>query len=285
MSIVLRPGTAADAADCGTICYEAFKAICAAHNFPPDFPSPEVARGLLSMLLAHPDFYSVVAESEGRIVGSNFLDERSCIAGVGPITVDPNRQNRGAGGRLMQDVLDRAARRQKVGVRLVQSSFHNRSLCLYSKLGFRTREPISILQGKPLGQKFPGYKVRPVTAADLAACNRICVQIHGFDRAGELRDASDRKAASVVEHLGRITGYTTATAFFGHSVAETNRDLMALIGAAPEFGGPGFLLPTRNHEVFNWCLEAGLKLVFQMTLMTVGLYNEPTGAYMPSVLY
>jgi hypothetical protein len=50
---------------------------------------------------------------------------------------------------------------------------------------------------------------------------------------------------------------------------------MALIGAAPEFGGPGFLLPTRNHEVFKSCLEAGLKLVFQMTLMTVGLYNEP----------
>jgi predicted N-acetyltransferase YhbS len=209
MSIVLRPGTAADAAAIGTICYEAFKAICTAHNFPPDFPSPEVASGLLSMLLAHPGFYSVVAEGEGRIVGSNFLDERSCIAGVGPITVDPTGQNRGVGGRLMQDVLDRTARQQKAGLRLLQSGFHNRSLCLYTKLGFRTREPVSILQGKPLGQKFAGYEVRPVTAADVAACNRICLQVHGFDRAGELRDAIDQKAASVVEHLGRITGYTT----------------------------------------------------------------------------
>jgi hypothetical protein len=60
---------------------------------------------------------------------------------------------------------------------------------------------------------------------------------------------------------------------------------MALIGAASEFAGPGFLLPTRNHELFTWCLEAGLKLVFQMTLMTTGLYSEPNGAYMPSVLY
>jgi hypothetical protein len=50
-------------------------------------------------------------------------------------------------------------------------------------------------------------------------------------------------------------------------------------------GGPGFLLPTRNHEVFTWCLKAGLKLVYQMTLMTIGLYNEPNGAYLPSVLY
>jgi predicted N-acetyltransferase YhbS len=285
MSIVLRPGTAADAAACGKICYEAFKALGTAHNFPPDFPSPEVASGLLSMLLAHPDFYSVVAVSEGRIVGSNFLDERSSIAGVGPITVDPTAQNRGVGGRLMQDVLDRAAQQQTAGVRLLQSGYHNRSLCLYTKLGFRTREPVSVLQGKPLGQSFAGYDVRPATAADVAACDQICRQVHGFDRAGELRDAIQQNAAAVVEHLGRITGYTTGIAFFGHSVAETNRDLMALIGAAPEFGGPGFLLPTGNHEVFSYCLEAGLKLVFQMTLMTVGLYNEPAGAYMPSVLY
>ncbi len=54
MSIILRPGTAADAHACGTICYEAFKAIAVAHNFPPDFPSPEVASGLLSILLTHP---------------------------------------------------------------------------------------------------------------------------------------------------------------------------------------------------------------------------------------
>jgi predicted N-acetyltransferase YhbS len=98
MAIVLRPGTAADAPVCGNICYEAFKAIGTEHNFPPDFPSPEVASGLLSKLLAHPRFYSVVAEGEGHIVGSNFLDERSSIAGVGPITVDPTGQNRGVGG-------------------------------------------------------------------------------------------------------------------------------------------------------------------------------------------
>ena len=73
MSIILRPGTAADAAACGAVCYEAFKAIGTAHNFPPDFPSPQVASEILSMPLAHPGFYSVVAEDQGQIVGSNFL--------------------------------------------------------------------------------------------------------------------------------------------------------------------------------------------------------------------
>lgn len=285
MNIVLRSGKAADAGACGTICYEAFRAVCTAHNFPPDFPSPEVASGLLSALLAHPQFYSVVAEADGRIIGSNFLDERSSIVGLGPITVDPTVQNSGIGARLMQDCLDRSRQRSASGVRLLQSGFHNRSLCLYTKLGFRTREPVSILQGKPLGLAFPGYTVRAATRADVEACGRICHAVHGFDRSGEVRDAIDQKTASVVEHLGRITGYTTGIAFFAHTVAESNRDMMALIGAASEFGGPGFLLPTRNHEVFAWCLDAGLRLVFQMTLMTIGLYNEPKGAYMPSVLY
>jgi predicted N-acetyltransferase YhbS len=285
MSIVLRRGVAADAAACGAICYEAFKSVCTAHNFPPDFPSADVASGLMSMLLSHPGFYSVVAEEKGRIVGSNFLDERACIAGVGPITVDPTGQNSGVGGRLMRDVLDRAARQRAAGVRLLQAGFHNRSLCLYAKLGFHTRETISILQGKPIGRRFAGYEVRGVTAADVAACNTICHQVHGFDREAELRDAIAGKTASLVEHVGKVVGYTTGVGFEGHSVAESNQALMALIAASPGFTGPGFLLPTRNHEVFSWCLEAGLKLVYQMTLMTIGLYNEPDGAYLPSILF
>jgi GNAT superfamily N-acetyltransferase len=285
MSVNLRRGTVADAAACGPICYEAFKSVCVAHGFPPDFPSAEVASGALSGLLGHPGCYSVVAEVDGRVVGSNFLDERSRIYGIGPISVDPTVQNRGIGALLMQDVLKRAEGQRVASVRLLQAGFHNRSLCLYSTLGFRAREPVSILQGAPLKQKFPGHDVRLATSADVAACNRICHAVHGFDRRGELEDAIAQKTASVVEYAGRITGYTTGIAFMAHTVAETNTGLMALIGAASEYGGPGFLLPTRNHEVFTWCLKGGLRLVYQMTLMTIGLYNEPTGAWMPSVLY
>jgi len=37
--------------------------------------------------------------------------------------------------------------------------------------------------------------------------------------------------------------------------------------------------------MFRWSLQNGLRLVHQLTLMTIGLYNEPDGAYLPSVLY
>jgi predicted N-acetyltransferase YhbS len=281
----IRDADKSDAPMCGQILYEAFDALAKQHNFPPDLPSSEAATGLAEMLIATPGFYGVVAEEDGRIAGSNFMDERSPIRGIGPISVAPEAQNHALGRSLMRAVLDRASTQRAAGARLVQAGYHNRSLCLYTKLGFVTREPLSLLQGDKLNAKFAGYDVRPAEERDVEACNRLCRDVHGFDRDFELREAIPGRSASVVEHLGEITGYATAIGFLAHAVARTNRDLKALIGAAPEYPGPGFLLPTRNHDVFEWCLNCGLKLVFQMTLMSTGLYNEPAGAYLPSILY
>jgi GNAT superfamily N-acetyltransferase len=283
--LVLRAGRIEDAERGGTIVYEAFKTIAEGHNFPPDFPSAEVAQGLVASLLSRTDVYSVVAEADGRVVGSNFLWESGSIAGVGPITIDPSAQNAAVGRRLMEAVLRRARERNFAGVRLVQAAYHNRSLALYTKLGFDAREPLSNLQGPPIGESIPGYAVRPATEDDLDASNELSLKVHGHHRGAELLGAIGQGTANVVEHNGRITGYTTGVGFFGHTVGESNEDLKALIGAAPEFSGPGFLLPTRNGEVLRWCLERDLRIVQPMTLMSKGLYNEPAGAFMPSILY
>jgi predicted N-acetyltransferase YhbS len=285
MEFKLRSGTPADAEACGTICYNAFKKISEAHGFAPDFPSPEAAIDVLTRLLANRNFYSVVAEIDGRIVGSNFLDERNAIAGVGPITVDPNVQNRAIGRRLMDAVHGRVAEKNFIGVRLIQAGFHTRSLSLYAKLGYDVREHLACMQGKSLGISVDGHVVRPATEEDIAVCNRLCAQVHGHDRGGELRESIAKGSANVVEHEGGITGYATVIGFFGHTVGETNDDLKALIGAAKEFAGPGFLLPTRNGELFRWCLSNGLRVTQPMTLMSKGLYNEPVGPFLPSILY
>jgi GNAT superfamily N-acetyltransferase len=284
-NVTLRPGQVGDGEACGRICYEAFRSLAEEHGFPPDFPSAQIASGLLTPLLSHPGFYSVIAELDGRIVGSNFLDERSMIAGIGPITIDPEVQDLGVGRRLMLDVLDRAQQKRFPGVRLLQAAYHNRSLSLYAKLGFEVREPVLTLQGAPIAQTVAGYSVRPASEQDLEPCNQVCRLVHGHDRSGELLDAIRQGTAQVVEHADRISGYTTGVAFFGHSIGESNEDLKALIGAAAEFGGPGLLLPARNGQLLRWCLERGLRVVQVMTLMSYGLYNEPMGAYLPSVLY
>lgn len=284
-SVVIRRASAADAEACGKICFEAFSALASRHNFPPDLPSPEVSIAVLSAMFSRTGFYCVVAEQDGKIVGSNCLDERTSIAGVGPITVDASVQNRAAGRALMQAVLSRAAEGKFAGVRLVQAAYHNRSLSLYAKLGFVVREPLSCMQGPAMEKVMPGYSIRPAVAGDLAACNALCLRVHGHDRSGELHDAIQHGTATVAERNGHITGYASAMAFAGHAVGEATEDLKALIAAAAAFQGPGILIPTRNADLFRWCLESGLRVAQPMTLMTIGLYNEPAGAYFPSILF
>ena len=178
---------------------------------------------------------------------------------------------------LRLGALVRARERNFPGVRLLQSAFHNRSLALYSRLGFDAREPVSVMQGPPLRKQIEGCSIRPAQVSDIENCKRLCMQGHGHDRAGELADAIKAGTALVVERHARITGYATALAFFGHAVAETNLDLQALIASAESFAGPGIIVPTRNSDHFRWCLENGLRVVQPMTLMTSGCTTSRPG--------
>ena len=185
----------------------------------------------------------------------------------------------------MNDVLDRARTRGVPGVRSVQAAYHNRSLSLYAKLGFTVREPLAVLQGKPLGLEITGFKVRQAAERDLDGCTNLCRKVHGHERSHELLDAIKHKSASVVEHDGRITGYATMIGFFGYAVGETNEDIKALIGAATSIAGPGVIVPSRNAELLRWCLNKQMRVVQPLTLMSLDLYNEPSGAFLPSVIY
>lgn len=236
------------------------------------------------MMFSSPGCYCVVAEVEGRVVGSNCLYEQSPIGGVGPVTVAPNTQHAGIGRKLMEAVMERAEGRN-AGLRLVQAAFHNRSLALYASLGFDVREPLSCVQGRTHERSFSGCVVRPAQSSDLDACNALSRRVHGYDRSAELAQAKRQETALVVERGGRVTGYASALAFTGHATAESNLDMQALIASAESFGGPGILVPSRNSALLRWCLANGLRVVQPMTLMSTGLYNEPAGAWLPSILY
>lgn len=283
--LAIRSATPADGDRCAEIFYDAFAAIATRHGFPAEPGSPEFTRYKVSEMLATEGFVGLVAERDGEVLGSAFIDERAAIAGIGPVTVAPAAQDEGVGRALMKAALAREREREAPGVRLVQTAYHYRSLALYSKLGFMIREPLSVLQGTPPVVSVPGRAVRPARADDLAACAALCDRIHGHDRNGELEDAIEAHTARVVERPERITGYATGLGYGWHAVAETNEDLFALLGAAEEFMGLGILVPSRNAELLRWCLGNGLRILQQSTLMTLGLYNEPAGAWLPSILY
>ena len=285
----LRPIEPGDAEAAARITYEAFAGIHDRHRFPRDFPTLDMARGLVGAFSAHPHIWGVVAESGGRVIGSNFLDERGPIRGVGPITVDPQAQAAGVGRLLMEAVIERGAPGE--GIRLLQDSFNTSSLALYSSLGFRVEEPVALISGTPSVAPRPGVEVRPLAEGDIADCEELCLSVHGFARTRELRDAlaSPGLHPQVALGEGRIVAYAATLDEFGaaHAVAESEDDMAALIAGGVGRGSPpaSFLLPLHQHDLLRWCLAAGLRIVKPMTYMVMGPYERPRGAWIPSVLY
>ena len=280
--IKLRAGTSNDRDVCSAIMLEAFSAINNLHNFSPEFPDLADWKHMFEVLSSVG--YCVVAEMDGRIVGSNFIDERAQVGSVGPISVSPEVQGNGLGRMLMQAVIDRPREQKLAEIRLLQASFNFRSLSLYTKLGFEVQEPIVAMEGIPLKRRsVPGCTVRPASIADLPAVNTICRKVYGFDRALDMQSAIQRGDAFAVERDGRLTGYATGFGYFSHAVAESNLDMQALLCAAHKVDGPGVLIPTRNSELFRWCLESRMRVVLPYTYMSMGSYAAPQGAFIPSI--
>ena len=286
-AIEIREATPADTGVVARIMYEAFRQFHESHGFAPDFPNIETAIGLAASQIDDPTTYAIVATSRGRIVGSNFVSEGDPIRGVGPISVDPDFQDAGVGRLLMQAVLKRDTKAK--GVRLLQDAFNTKSMALYASLGFRVREPMVVMTGRPRDELPSGTSVRPMTPADLIASDNLARRVHGYARASELRSALAQGTPIVLERGGKVVAYPTMPNLWllNHAVAETQADLIALVlGAGATSTEPiGFLAPIRNAEFFRWCLGQGFAVVKPMTLMTRGEYNEPRGGWIPSVLY
>ena len=284
--VTLREVEPGDTEACARICFEAFGGIHDQHRFPRDFPALEAATGLMGVWIPHPSVWGVVAEIDGRIVGSNFLDERDPIRGVGPITVDPEAQGAGVGRRLMDAVLERG--QGAPGIRLLQDAFNMRSLSLYASLGFDLKEPVGVISGKPSSEPAAGVEVRALRQEDLEECEALCRKVHGFERTAELRDSIEAFKPFIAVRNGRITAYASSVAFWpmNHGVAESEEDMKALLlGAAAAVDEPiAFLGPLRSG-LFRWSLREGLRLVKPMNLMALGEYREPRGSWFPSVLY
>jgi GNAT superfamily N-acetyltransferase len=288
--VEIREARPEDAGDCGRVVYEAFKGIAERRGFPPDFPAVEAATEFMTAWTAHPAIYGVVAELDGSVEACNFLDQRDPIYGVGPMTVAPAAQGQGIGRKLMKDVLEHGG--DGAGIRLLQAPHNPVSMSLYASLGFEVKEPVVRITGVMRSAPADGVEVRAFQPeGDVEACEQLCRRVHGFERSNELRDAAQvpMLTPTVAVRDGRITAYATGVHFWplGHGVAETDEDLQAVIlGAAATSDAPvDLLLPVRQASLFRWALGEGLRVVNPMTLMTMGEYREPQGAWFPSVLY
>jgi predicted N-acetyltransferase YhbS len=291
MSLTIRPIEQNDAESCGRIGYEAHKSISSVHRYPSEQPSEEYGIGLIRSLLGNPNSWGVLAERHGKTLGSIFLHKfpPSPVAVIGPLTVHPSVEGGGVGRMLMDAALSHARKQNYDRIRLVQSPSHIRSFVLYTKCGFILREPLFLMQGKPLKKgddNTSRANIRLVrTEKDICACNELYGSVNGFSREMELRQAKGQNVATMIERDGVITGYAAGIGILNHAIAKSNEDLKALIANAHTILGPGFFVPARNHEVINWLLENSFQIGWPANLMTIGPYQEPLTPFLPSLAY
>lgn len=285
MALELIPARPEHVDEIARICFEAFQGIHDKHNFPRDFPDIDIARHVVEMLVQRSDFYGVVALLNGRPVGSNFLSMMDQIAGVGPLTIDCACQGQGAGRALMQDVIDHAKRNNIGQVRLQQDAFNCGSLSLYATLGFNVTTPTALMQAVPSAPS--DGTVRPVTDADLPAVGQLGERIYKVSRRNEVAAAAPYGfAAFLRERVGRISGYLIP-GIFGHGVAETADDALALINEAAHRLPPPFarfFCPLSEGDFFRAVLGAGCRVIKIMNYMATEPYDAPSEVWMPSVL-
>jgi len=291
LSLTIRQIEQNDVECCGKIGYEAHKTISSAHGYPCEQPSEEFGIELIRMLLDNPNSWGVLAERQGKILGSVFLHEfpPSPVAVIGPLTVHPTAEGGGIGRKLMNAAVIQAHKRNHDQIRLVQSPSHIRSFVLYTKCGFTLREPLFLMQGQSLKSGINHASNRSARLVlddnDISMCNELCKSAYGFSRDLELHQAIDQGVALMTEQDGAVTGYAAGIGILCHAVAKSNDDLKTLIANASTILGPGFLVPGRNHEIINWLLENRFQIGWPANLMTIGPYQEPRLPFLPSLAY
>jgi len=292
----LRPIKQSDAEACGKIGYLAHNTISSAHGYPSEQPTEEFGIDLVKRLVGNPNSWGFLAEEkQGGILGSIFIHKfsPSPVAVIGPLTVHPSAESGGMGKLLMDAAINKANEQNLERIRLVQSPSHIRSFVLYTKCGFILREPLFLMQGSNRVESnrsisIPtGSVIRPVKYQnDISECNNLCKKTHGFTREMELRQAKSQGVATLIECDDIITGYAAGIGIFGHAVAKSNEDLLALItNVSTSTIGPGFFVPARNYELIKWLLENGFRIGWPANLMTIGPYQEPLTPFLPSLAY
>ena len=165
-----------------------------------------------------------------------------------------------------------------------------RSLSLYTSLGFDVTASCVVMSGKPRSGPVDGVEVRPLDGGRprrmrgaLQAGPRL--RAHGLAsrRAPRVPRRSSR------ERDGRIVAYAAAPTFWpmSHGVAETDEDMQALLlGAAAQGDEPlALLVPLAVGPLPVGPRARVCARVKPMNVMAMGSYQEPRGAWFPSVIY
>jgi|SRR5581483_1880080 len=238
--VVLRPAESRDVERAGDVNFVAFYRSALVHGLPPAVTTPTESRRYLAHLLQFDALGGVVAEEDGEVVGVGWLHPRGAVATIGPLAVDPSRQGRGIGRRLLERLVEMAGKGVPQ-VRLVHESYNATSLGLYLRSGFRVVAPLldlALAAGTPVAPpRVPaGLAIRAAGADDRARIVARDARAFGAPRPQSVDLYLRRGRALVAETGNALVGYALGIAFEGNayvgSAAADDADVLLLLVTA-----------------------------------------------------
>ena len=134
--------------------------------------------------LERSDCCPLVAEEEGRIVGTAAGTRKGGVGWIGHVVVHPDCRRRGIGSALVEAVI---ARLEEAGCRALLLIATDLGRPVYEKLGFRVDSLYARLNGPTL-DAFPMHPdLRALAESDLPAIRSLDRLASGEDRAAHLR--------------------------------------------------------------------------------------------------
>jgi GNAT superfamily N-acetyltransferase len=225
-----------------------------------------------------------VAEDSGRVVGMSTAIRRGSFWGLSMLFVDPERQSRGVGHRLLDAALDYAAGAE---VRMILSSSDPRALRRYSRAGLDihpTVEATGTVDPSALPDDLDG---RPGHAGDLDLVASVDAGLRG-SRAedveyllgvGARMHVLDRQGAR-----GYVVHRDTRLLMLGASDDATASVLFWQFLAQVEGEAEIWGLTARQNWAVKVALAAGLQLAAAGALFLNGR-ERPPDAWLPSGWY
>jgi hypothetical protein len=137
----------------------------------------------------------------------------------------------------------------------------------------------------------PDETIRPLTLGDMDAAEVLCREVYRVSRRNELAAivAHGREIGCVPQGRfigGQLRAYVVP-GFFGHAVAERVEDLVATLREGARVSPPELqraLVPMRT-ELFRAGLKSGFRGIKPLTVMAMGPYESPRGAWVPAIGY
>ena len=292
-------------------------------GLPPEFPPRDVVdvpKMILQDGLDHsPHFCQVFGlyrtthnQPQPTLIGSNMIDYRDgLVAGIGPISVDPQHQNCGGGALLMRAVQDVAKEKNIPSVRLMQICSNVKSFSLYLRLGFNPQGVYGVYQRDmtttmaTTTAEPPAHSQFTFGPLDTETIAQRCSDLHeSITDTPRLQTilaciADEHPKCVVYDSENTLVAYTTGTYIAGHTIATSEEAFQALIWNQCQLVAQGQqgndsdkVIPPLVHvshdypQLARWLVRIGFRLERMLTYMSYGPHPKPrNGFYMPSISY